>query len=59
MTITFQIGNLIYFIIEELGAKTAKVTILDHPSQNIQIIYLLAMLQWPNESYYVANTLFL
>ena len=33
--------------------------ILDHPSQNLKIIYFPAMLQWPKESYYVANTLFL
>ena len=45
--------------IEELGAKTAQVTILDHPSQNLQNIYFPAMLQWPNELYHVANTLFL
>ena len=32
-------------IIEELGAKTAKVTILDQPWQNLQIIYFPAMLQ--------------
>ena len=31
--------------IEELGAKTALVTILDQPSQNLQIIYFPAMLQ--------------
>ena len=37
----------------------AKVTILDHPSQNLQIIDFPATLQRPNESYYVANTLFL
>ena len=40
-------------IYEELGV------ILDHPSQNLQIIYFLAMLQRPNESYHVANTLLL
>ena len=37
--------------IEELGARTALVTILDHSSENLQIIYFPAMLQWPNESY--------
>ena len=47
--------SLNYFTIEELGAKTAKVTILDQPSQNLRIIYFPAMLQWPNESYHVAN----
>ena len=42
---------------EELGAKTAlEVTILDHPSQSLQITYFPAMLQWPNDSYYVADT---
>ena len=38
------------------------MTILDHPSQNLEIIYFPAMLQrnqWPKESCYVANTLFL
>ena len=44
---------------EELGAKTAQVKILDHPLQNLQNSYFPAMLQWPNESYYVANTFFL
>ena len=33
------------------------MTISDHPSQNIKIIYLPAMLQWPKDSCYVANTL--
>ena len=42
-------------IIKELGAKTALVTILDYPSQNLQIIYFPAMLQWPNESYHVGQ----
>ena len=32
-------------VFEELGAKMALVTILDHPSQNLEIIYFLAMLQ--------------
>ena len=32
-------------IFEELGAKTAEVTILEQPSQNLQIIYFPAMLQ--------------
>ena len=44
---------------EELGAKTAQVTILDHPSQKLKIIYLPALLQWLKDSCYVANTLFL
>ena len=32
--------------------------ILDHPSQNHQIVYFPVMLQRPDESYHVANTLF-
>ena len=30
---------------EELGAKMAEVTILEQPSQNLQIIYFPALLQ--------------
>ena len=32
--------------------------ILDHPSQNLEIIYVPAMLQWPEDSCYVVNMLF-
>ena len=35
------------------------VMVLDHPSQNLKNICFPAMLQWPKESCYVANTLIL
>ena len=35
------------------------MAILDNPSNDLEIIYLPAMLQWPKDSCYVANTLFL
>ena len=46
-------------VIEEVSAKTAKATILDHPSQSLKIIYFPATPKWSKESCNVANTLLL
>ena len=43
---TYTVSNVMYtHITEELGVKTALVTILDHPSQNLQLKFISTFLQ--------------